>query len=126
MPERCSLPIYIFLPFKESPMSSVYPINKGINKPIEFKGIKAQYLVYMAAGFVALMMLFAVLFVLGLPIYICIGLVAILGSVLFSYVNRYSHKYGQYGLLKEAGYRQIPSYLHCEGRKIFLQLNSPS
>jgi len=28
-------------------MSSVYKINKGINKPIEFKGLKAQYIAYL-------------------------------------------------------------------------------
>ncbi len=26
-------------------MSSVYQINKGINKPVEFRGLKAQYIV---------------------------------------------------------------------------------
>jgi len=25
-------------------MSTSYPINKGINKPVEFKGPKAQYI----------------------------------------------------------------------------------
>ena len=29
-------------------MSSVYTINKGVNKPIEFKGLKAQYIAYLA------------------------------------------------------------------------------
>jgi hypothetical protein len=31
-------------------MNSVYKINKGINKPIEFKGLKAQYIGYLGIG----------------------------------------------------------------------------
>ena len=30
--------------------NSVYKINKGINKPIEFKGLKAQYIWYLGGG----------------------------------------------------------------------------
>lgn len=32
--------------------NSVYQINKGINKPIEFKGLKAQYIWYLGGGLV--------------------------------------------------------------------------
>ncbi|MBD0288989.1 MAG: DUF4133 domain-containing protein, partial [Flavisolibacter sp.] len=39
--------------------TSVYQINKGINKPIEFKGFKAQYIWYLGGGLVALLILFA-------------------------------------------------------------------
>jgi hypothetical protein len=41
--------------------ASVYKINKGINKPIEFKGLKAQYIAYLGAGLITLLILFAVL-----------------------------------------------------------------
>ncbi|MDB5129720.1 DUF4133 domain-containing protein, partial [Mucilaginibacter sp.] len=37
-----------------------YQINKGINRPIEFKGLKAQYIGYLGSGLVALLILFAV------------------------------------------------------------------
>jgi hypothetical protein len=49
---------------------AVYHINKGINKPIEFKGLKAQYIGYLAAGLVALLIFFAVMYISGLPVYI--------------------------------------------------------
>ena len=35
-------------------MATVYYINKGINKPIVFKGLKAQYIGYLAVGLVGL------------------------------------------------------------------------
>ena len=47
----------------------VYQINKGINKPIEFKGLKAQYIGYLAGGLVGLLILFAVMYISGLPVY---------------------------------------------------------
>jgi hypothetical protein len=103
--------------------SSVYNINKGINKAIEFKGIKAQYLLYFAAGLVVLMLTFVILFISGLNVYLCIGIILTLGIFLFTKVNKYSHKYGEYGLLKEAGYRQCPPCVCCRSRNnTFLDL----
>jgi hypothetical protein len=46
-------------------MSSVYNINKGINQPIEFKGLKAQYIWWLCGGLVCLLILFAVTYVSG-------------------------------------------------------------
>jgi hypothetical protein len=43
--------------------TSVYRINKGINKPIEFKGLKAQYIGYLAAGLVLPLVMFAVMYI---------------------------------------------------------------
>ena len=45
--------------------NSVYQINKGINKPIEFKGLKAQYIWYLGGGLVALLILFAISFTIN-------------------------------------------------------------
>ena len=53
--------------------SSVYQINKGINKPIEFKGLKAQYIWYLGGGLVALLILFAIIYIAGVNMFICLG-----------------------------------------------------
>ena len=103
--------------------SSIYQINKGINKPIEFKGIKAQYIMYLAVGLVFLLLLFIISYVAGVPIYLCLAADGILGYTLFAWVIKYSHKYGEYGLLKEAGYRQVPSTIKCKSRRTFLTLS---
>ena len=42
--------------------TSVYTVNKGINRPIEFKGLKAQYIWYLGGGLLALLILFAILY----------------------------------------------------------------
>ena len=48
--------------------NSIYKINKGINKPIEFKGLKAQYIWFLAGGILLLMFLFAVLYISGVKL----------------------------------------------------------
>nr|WP_262712406.1 DUF4133 domain-containing protein [Arachidicoccus ginsenosidivorans] len=35
-----------------------YEINKGVNRAIEFRGLKAQYIYYLAVGLAVLLLLF--------------------------------------------------------------------
>ena len=43
-----------------------YPINKGIGRPVEFKGLKAQYLLFIfAGGLLAAFVLFVILYMAG-------------------------------------------------------------
>lgn len=104
-------------------MASIYQINKGINKPIEFKGLKAQYISYLAIGLVALLILFAVMYIVGINMFICLAIIAISGSILFIKVFALSHKYGEYGLLKKAAKRCIPTFIRFKSRNVFIQLN---
>lgn len=104
--------------------ASVYKINKGINKPIEFKGLKAQYIAYLAVGLIGLLILFAVLYIIGVNMFVCLALTLILGVALFMTVYRLSDTYGQHGLLKKMAKRSIPSFIKSTSRKIFLQLKN--
>jgi hypothetical protein len=103
-------------------MGSVYQINKGINKPIEFKGLKAQYITYLAIGLVILLILFAAMYILGVNLFICLLITVILGTALFLGVYRLSHKYGEYGLLKKAAKRYVPTAIKFRVRKSFTAL----
>ncbi len=103
-------------------MSSVYKINKGINKPIEFKGLKAQYIAYLATGLIALLILFAVLYIIGVNMFICLALIGILGTALFMWVYRMSDNYGQHGLLKKLATRSLPYFIKGTSRELFLNL----
>ena len=42
-----------------------YPVNRGIGKPVEFKGLKSQYLFIFAGGLLAVFVVFIVLFMAG-------------------------------------------------------------
>jgi hypothetical protein len=60
----------------------VYVINKGINKAIEFKGLKAQYIWFVAGAAVGTMILFAVMYVSGLSSYVCVPVALGVGGFL--------------------------------------------
>jgi hypothetical protein len=104
-------------------MSIIYSINKGINKPIEFKGIKAQYIMYLAIGLVVILIVFTICYMCGVSSYISLPMVAILGFSLLNWVMRFSAKYGQFGLLKETAYRSIPATIRCFNRSLFIHLS---
>lgn len=103
-------------------MSSVYTINKGVNKSLEFKGIKAQYIIYLAIGLVALLILFAIMYIMNIPVFISLPIIAIGGFLLFTKVTQYSHKYGQHGLMKNTAHKKLPHAILCHTRKVFLSL----
>lgn len=98
-----------------------YIINKGINRPIEFKGLKAQYIGYLGAGLVALLVLFAILYLIGMAIYLCLLIITGLGSTLFYKVYGLSHQYGEHGLMKRNARRYLPNYLKFKNRRIFYE-----
>ncbi|PSL42824.1 uncharacterized protein DUF4133 [Chitinophaga niastensis] len=104
-------------------MSTVYEINKGINKSIEFRGIKAQYIVYLAAGLVFLLLFFTIIYIIGINIYVCVVIILASGAALFTTVQRFSKKYGQHGLIKKAAQSRLPSFIYSSSRKIFFQLS---
>jgi hypothetical protein len=99
-----------------------YEINKRINKPIEFYGLKAQYIGYLAGGLVFLLVLFVLLYLFHLPVYACLAAVLGLGGLLFQQLFKMSHKYGQYGLKKKGARRYLPRYLKFRSRHLFTRL----
>lgn len=102
--------------------TSVYTINKGINKPIEFKGLKAQYIWWLGAGLLMLLILFVILYVSGLHPFACLGIIIIAGTALFHQVYRVSKKYGEYGMVKSIARRSVPKVLKYYSRKVFTGL----
>ncbi|GAB2653493.1 DUF4133 domain-containing protein [Flavihumibacter cheonanensis] len=100
--------------------SSVYTINKGINKPIEFKGFKAQYIWYLGGGLLLLLILFAILYITGLSPFLCIGIVGALGVVLVNKIRRWSNDYGEHGLMKKLASKKVPAVVRVRTRLLFI------
>lgn len=103
---------------------SIYKINKGINKPIEFKGLKAQYIWYLGAGVLALLILFILLYITGIHPIACLALVGSAGSTLVIQIYRLSHAYGEHGLSKKMAYRQVPHAIRIKSRAVFRKVKS--
>jgi hypothetical protein len=102
--------------------NSVYQINKGINQSIEFKGLKAQYIGYLGGGVVALLILFAILYFIGLPSVLCVGIAGGAGVLLVIRIYSMSNKYGEHGLMKALARRQVPGVIRSRSRKVFINL----
>lgn len=88
-----------------------YPINKGIGRPVEFKGLKAQYLFIFCGGLLAVFVLFVVMYMAGVAQGICIGFGVVSASILVWLVFHLNGKYGEHGLMKLGALRSHPRYI---------------
>jgi hypothetical protein len=107
-------------------MAIVYEINKGVNRSLEFKGIKAQYIIYLAVGMVCLLLLFSILFIAGVNTYVCMFIILPAGAGLYFTVQHISHKHGEHGLMKKTARRSLPAGVQSRTRKVFINLNKSS
>jgi len=101
--------------------TSVYTVNKGINKSIEFKGLKAQYIWYLGGGLLALLDLFAILYIAGLNTYVLLAVTILLATLLCFRVYRLSNTYGEHGMMKKLARRSIPRTVRITSRHLFTQ-----
>ncbi|KGO85886.1 hypothetical protein Q765_13705 [Flavobacterium rivuli WB 3.3-2 = DSM 21788] len=101
--------------------NSVYQVNKGINKSIEFKGLKAQYIWYLGGGIAGLLVGFSAMYLIGLPSLLCVGVILIAGALLVMKVYGMSNKYGEHGLMKAMARKQVPKIIKIRGRQLFLK-----
>ncbi len=99
--------------------NSVYQINKGINKSIEFKGLKAQYILYLGGGLAVLLIIFAILYITGFNAFVCVGIILIAGTFLVLKVYALSNKYGEHGMMKKLAQRSVPHTIKSNSRKLF-------
>lgn len=101
--------------------NSIYKINKGINTPIEFRGLKAQYIWYMGGIVLVLMILFATLYLIGMNQYLCIAITGILGIISINKIYAMSKRYGVHGLSKLMAKRLMPDVIKTKSRSLFMK-----
>lgn len=88
-----------------------YPVNKGIGRSVEFKGLKAQYLFIFVGGLLAPFVLFVILYMIGIDQWICIGFGVVSASVLVWQTFALNARYGEHGLMKLGATKSHPRYL---------------
>ncbi|SDF15662.1 protein of unknown function [Mucilaginibacter pineti] len=103
--------------------NSIYHINKGINKSIEFKGLRAQYIWYFGGLVVLLLVLFAALYISGVNTWICLALTGGIAATGSARIFSLSHQYGEHGLMKALARRRIPRVIKSYSRRKFQQLS---
>lgn len=99
----------------------IYSINKGINRPLEFRGLKAQYIWCLGGSLAGTLVLFSVLYIAGLNPYLCVVIGLSLGGSLFFFVYRLNNKWGQHGLMQRAAQRKVPKQIISKSRRCFMQ-----
>lgn len=105
--------------------TAIYQINKGVNKPIVFKGLQGQYIAWLAAGSVTLMILFSIAYILGANLYFLVLLILAMGGGLFWSVSQLSARFGTHGLEKYFAGRRLPKTLVFRTRSLFTTLRYP-
>ena len=98
---------------------TMFTLNRGINRPLEFWGLKAQYVTILAAGLVGLLLTFALLFIAGIKTYVCFALVLPAAGALFKFTRRLSNRYGQHGLMKKLAANRLPWLICSTTRRAF-------
>ena len=88
-----------------------FSINKGINQSTEFKGLKSQYLFIFAGGLLAIFVVFAILYIIGINQWICIGFALITSSLLVYITFWMNDKYSTHGLMKLIARKSHPKYI---------------
>ncbi len=99
-----------------------YPINKGIGRPAEFKGLVSTYLFIFAGGLLAIFVIFVVMYIAGVGQWICIIFGLSAASVLIYLTFYLNTKYGEHGLMKLQAMQNHPRYIIS--RKRFRKLFS--
>jgi hypothetical protein len=102
--------------------NSIYHINRGINKSIEFQGLRAQYIWYFGGLVILLMIVFAALYISGAGTLICFGITGSSGAYMSGRLFSMSRKYGEHGLMKALAKRRVPRVLKSYSRKSFQYL----
>jgi cell division protein FtsW (lipid II flippase) len=105
-------------------MASIYQINKGVSKPIVFKGLKGQYIAYLAVGLVLLLIGFAVLYISGASLFVVLPIIVLLGTTLFVATFRLSHRFGEHGLMKYLARKGLPKSIKFRSRRVFTTLRT--
>jgi hypothetical protein len=90
---------------------------------MEFRGLQAQYIWWVAGVLIANLLLFAVLHLCGVSSWVCLPVILVLGGSGIVGVFRLSRVYGAYGLMKFRASRRIPRALRSRSRSIFQQSN---
>jgi len=103
-------------------MPTVYKIHRRVNAPIEFNGLKAQYILYAGGVIVGDLFLFAILYIAGISSWICLVVCCGLGSAGVGGAYHLSHRYGEYGWRKRRARRGVPKVLCATSRQVYLRL----
>jgi lipopolysaccharide export LptBFGC system permease protein LptF len=107
-------------------MSTIYQINKGVNRPMVFQGLQGQYIAWLALGLVFMLLGFAIGYMAGIPAYVLLPLVLGIGGFLFWALATLSKRFGAHGMEKFLAARNLPKTVVFRSRRVFTSLRRKS
>lgn len=100
-----------------------YPLNKGINKPIELKGlVGSRYIFMLVAGLGGVFLGFIVLRIVGANTYLSVALALGGGFAWVTQVFALSAKYGEHGAMKLRAKSRQPQRIVSRNARLFKDL----
>lgn len=92
-----------------------YPIYRGVDNEIEFRGLRGLYFYHAAGGLIASVFVTLLSYILGMSILPAILLLAVGsgGTLIWSYTR--NNRYGRWGAVKQQVQRLKPSFV-CQYR----------
>lgn len=87
---------------------AAFDIHKGVDAPVEFKGLRSQYLFICAGGLIGSFLLIVAMNMVGFGHVVCLftGVAMAVGVVTITF--RLNDKYGTFGLMKAFSVRLHP------------------
>ena len=102
----------------------VFTIHKGMDRPVEFKGLQGRYLIGLVGIAVSVLVAFGILHVIAVNSWLSILLALGGGGLGIMRLYRLNKIHGQYGRMKRSAQRALPGSLVSYSRKAFIQLYS--
>jgi Domain of unknown function (DUF4133) len=96
-----------------------YPIHRAIGRPVQFKGFKGPYIIIAAISLVVDLLLFVLVYLCGIPPWICVILALGLGAAALTLTGQLSHRFGSAGLQKWLLAKQLPTTIRYRSRRTF-------
>ena len=100
-----------------------YDLNRGINKPVEFKGLVGSNIYLLVAGIGLTFALFVTMYLVGLPLLATVLATFVAGGGMWAGVFALNRKYGEHGLMKASARRSSPKYITNRQSRLFQHLN---
>ncbi|QIL78244.1 MULTISPECIES: DUF4133 domain-containing protein [Hymenobacter] len=102
---------------------SHYPLNKGVNKPVEFQGlVGSRYIFLLLGGLGGVFLSFIVLHVAGINPYFLVFLALGAGFLWVTRVFALSAKFGEHGAMKQQAKGRQPKRLVNRSARLFRDL----
>ena len=102
--------------------SITYPIQRAIERPLYFKGLAGQYIVFAALALIGDLLLFALLYICRVPPWLCVLIAFALGTLSLLATRWLSRRFGAHGLEQYLAARSLPRSIRFEQRTNFIYL----